>query len=398
MSESSYILKRKIKANISKIPYYIFGLLPIKKNKVVFSAFEGAGYCCNPKYIAEELIRRECTYGEKYELIWLVNDMTKEFPPEIIKRKNNLFNRAYHLSTAKIWIDNARKNYGTRKRKNQFYVLTWHGMIGFKSVGRLRGELFSKIAELVSKDDAKNVDVLLSNSDWCTNVWKKAFWNEPVVKTGSPRCDVLFNDRENKRKEIRQRYGISEDTQIVMCAPTFRGGSQTKERKVFAETGNIDFINLKRSFEINFGGKWVVFVRLHPQLALRGVSFGNEMGKDIIDVTNVDDMYELLAATDAFVSDYSSAVFDAALLRIPVFLYVDDLNEYVTDRGKLLWDYDDIPFPMARDNEELAWQIEKFDMKQYLEKLETIFNSIGLLEDGMSSKRVVEIIRKQIIE
>ena len=69
MSESSYILKRKIKANISKIPYYIFGLLPIKKNKVVFSAFEGAGYCCNPKYIAEELIRRECTYGEKYELI-----------------------------------------------------------------------------------------------------------------------------------------------------------------------------------------------------------------------------------------------------------------------------------------------------------------------------------------
>lgn len=398
MSERSYILKRKIKANISKIPYFIFGLLPIKKNKVVFSAFEGAGYCCNPKYIAEELIRRECTYGEKYELIWLVNDITKEFPPEIIKKKNNLLNRAYHLSTAKIWIDNARKNYGTRKRKNQFYVLTWHGMIGFKPVGRLRGELFSRIAELVSKDDAKNVDILLSNSDWCTNVWKKAFWNEPVVKTGSPRCDVLFNDREKKIKEVRQRYGISEDTQIVMCAPTFRGGSQTKERKVFAETGNIDFINLKRNFEINFGGKWVVFVRLHPQLALRGVSFGNEIGKDIIDVTNVDDMYELLAAMDAFVSDYSSAVFDAALLRIPVFLYVDDINDYVTDRGKLLWDYDDIPFPMARDNEELAWQIEKFDMKQYLEKLEIIFNSIGLLEDGMSSKRVVEIIRKQIIE
>ena len=58
MSEKSYILKRKIKAGLSKIPYIIFGFLPIRKNKIVFSAFEGAGYCCNPKYIAEELIRQ----------------------------------------------------------------------------------------------------------------------------------------------------------------------------------------------------------------------------------------------------------------------------------------------------------------------------------------------------
>ena len=142
MSEKSYILKRKIKAGFSKILYIIFDCLPIRSNKIVFSAFEGAGYCCNPKYIAEELIKREHLYGEKYEMIWLVNDMTKEFPNEIIKKKNNLFNRAYHLSTAKVWVDNARKNYGTRKRKNQFYILTWHGMIGFKPVGRLRGELF----------------------------------------------------------------------------------------------------------------------------------------------------------------------------------------------------------------------------------------------------------------
>ena len=85
MSEKSYILKRKIKAGLSKIPYIIFGFLPIRKNKIVFSAFEGAGYCCNPKYIAEELIRQERSYGEKYEMLWLVNDMTKEFPNEIIK-------------------------------------------------------------------------------------------------------------------------------------------------------------------------------------------------------------------------------------------------------------------------------------------------------------------------
>lgn len=61
--------------------------------------------------------------------------------------------------------------------------------------------MFSRIAEIVSKADAKNVDALLSNSDWCTNIWENAFWDEPVKKTGSPRCDVLFNERDKKERK-----------------------------------------------------------------------------------------------------------------------------------------------------------------------------------------------------
>ena len=124
MKINTYILKRKLKAEICRIPYYICGLLPVKKNKIVFSAFEGGGYCCNPKYIAEELIDREKKSNNfaMYDMYWLVNDISKEFPPQIKKIKNNLWNRAYHLSTAGIWIDNARKNYGTRKRKQQHYI------------------------------------------------------------------------------------------------------------------------------------------------------------------------------------------------------------------------------------------------------------------------------------
>lgn len=125
---------------------------------------------------------------------------------------------------------------------------------------------------------------------------------------------------------------------------------------------------------------------------MHGISVGNDASKGIIDVTLVDDMYELLAATDAFVSDYSSAAFDAALLRIPVFLYVDDLDDYVADRGKLLWNVEDIPFPMVKNNNDLRRVIEKFDLKEYLEKLEQMYNDIGLIEDGMATNRVVNLI------
>lgn len=396
-SEEKYIRKRRYRANASRILYYLFGMLPIHENKITFSAFEGAGYCCNPKYIAEELIAKERAGNVEYELVWLVNDIKKEFPPEIKKVKNTLWNRAYHLSTSKIWVDNARKNWGTRKRKGQFYIQTWHGPVGFKPVGRLRGNLFSKIGELVSVADAKNVDVLLSNSDWCTDKWERSFWGEHVEKTGSPRCDIIINKRDVQYKKVRDEFNISPESKIVLYAPTFRGGSQNQKREVFAEEFTIDFELLRKSLREKFGGNWYIFVRLHPQLTLRMQKANIVRDKHIIDISYKDDLYEYLAAIDVAVTDYSTVAFDAANMRIPVFLYVDDYEEYVEDRGQLLWKYDEIPFPMAESNSSLSESIINFSYDDYLEKLEHTFCEMGLLEDGNATKRVINIIEAKMV-
>ncbi len=390
--ENLYILKRRIKAGVCRIPYYICGLLHIQEKKIVFSAFEGAGYCCNPKYIAEEILQRNLKKDAAYQLYWLVNDISKELPESIVKVKNTLWNRAYHLSTAKIWVDNARKNYGTRKRKGQFYILTWHGAIGFKSVGRIRGENFSKIAELVSKSDARNVDLLLSNSRWCSNIWKKAFWNEPVKITGSPRCDILINRRKEQYQKVRKEYALPDHAKILIYAPTFRGGSQGTTREVFAESSTLDYNGLRIALHNRFSGEWYVMIRLHPQLTLRMQKIQMERERHIIDISERDDLYEVLAGADAFISDYSSAAFDASLMRIPVFLYADDIKDYVADRGALTWKIEDIPFPLSQNNEELQELVYSFDEERYLEGLENCLNKMGVLEDGKASQRVVNLI------
>lgn len=389
--ENLYIFKRRIKAGACRIPYYICGLLHIQKKKIVFSAFEGGGYCCNPKYIAEELLRKNHGKDTGYKLYWLVNDISKEFPEGIVKVKNTLWNRAYHLSTAKIWVDNARKNYGTRKRKGQFYILTWHGAIGFKPVGRLRGENFSKIAELVSKSDARNVDLLLSNSQWCSNIWETAFWNEPVKITGSPRCDILINRRKEQYQKVRKEYGLPDQAKLVIYAPTFRGGSQGTTREVFSELFTLDFGRMRMALHGRFGGEWYIMLRLHPQLTLRMQKIKMEKGSYIIDISEKDDLYEVLAGADAFVSDYSSAAFDASLMRIPVFLYADDIKDYVADRGSLTWKIEDIPFPLSQSNEELQELICSFDEEHYLNALENCLNKMEVLEDGKASQRVVNL-------
>ena len=101
--------------------------------------------------------------------------------------KNNLWNRAFHLSTAGVWIDNARKNYGTRKRKGQLYIQTWHGQNSLKPVGKLRGESFSKIARIVTQADAKQIDCFLVDSQWSKNMFSQSFYGENFAVTGSPR-------------------------------------------------------------------------------------------------------------------------------------------------------------------------------------------------------------------
>ena len=136
-------------------------------------------------------------------------------------------------------------------------------------------------------------------------------------------------------------------------------------------------------------------MRLHPQLVARNIMINNS-GKCIIDISKVDDMYEVLAGCDAFITDYSSAAFDAMIMKIPVFLYCHDYKEYEGERGKLLWDLKDnkFPFPMAETNEELNRNIVSFKNKEYCSRLENFMNKVGMQEDGMGAKTVVEWIDK----
>ncbi len=391
--EDLYILRRKLQALLTNLFYRCLWILPVKKNKIVFTTFEGdGGYSCNPRYIAEELLRRV----QDYEMVWLVNDMRKQFPAGIRKVKNTFWNRAYHLVTAGVWIDNSRKAYGTAKRKCQLYIQTWHAGLFFKPVGKYRGKLFPRIAYLVSEYDSKLADYVLSNSDWCTERYPDVLlYDGEIIKTGSPRCDVFFGGRrEQKYKEIRERYSIPQEAKIVTFAPTFRGGSQKGKRQVFSETTTLDFDKLVTALHDRFGGEWYVLLRLHPQLAAKrnAMSVESEI-KNIIDVSQADDMNELLAATDVFITDYSSAAFDALIIPIPVFLYCEDLQDYTKERGQFMWDISALPFPVAETNANLEETIRCFDSPNYNQEAIEFNDKNGVFEDGNASERAAELIR-----
>lgn len=394
-SESSYIRMRKRKAKFLSFLFMMMRVFPVKRNKIVFAAFEGdGGFGCNPRYIAEELHRR----NKNLEMIWLTHDINHGFPEYIRPVHDTKLNTAYHLSTAKVWVDNYRKPFGTLKREGQIYIQTWHASIGFKAVGLFRGDAFPQIARIVSEWDSNLADYFLSNSDYCDRIYPhKLLYDGPTLRTGSPRCDIIVGDRTQIRQVIRNRYNLPADKRIVLYAPTFRSGAQKGKKQVTANPITIDFERITDALSHKFGGDWIVMLRLHPQLAAIYDQMPlNEKYDCTMDVSQADDTSELIAASDVLITDYSSCAFDAMYGGIPVFLYADDMEDYVEKRGQFMWKADELPFSIATDNESLENNIRMFDGEKYQSQKDDFINMQGVCEDGHASERVADEIEKWI--
>ncbi|MBD5521766.1 MAG: hypothetical protein HDR03_11225 [Lachnospiraceae bacterium] len=393
--EEWYIYKRKLKAFFHSLPFYICRVFPINTHKIVMWTLEGkGGYGDSPKYIAEEIIKRNRGGKEKYEIIWLADDPEKEFPAYIKTVRNTLWKRAYHLSTAAFWIGNTRTDYGTRKRHNTIYIQTWHAIVGLKPIGKQRGSRLPRMARIVSEYDSGLIDYVLSGNEWSNKMWPDGLlYYGAMLQTGVPRCDVLFYGKDQMHRKYREKYDLPQDVSIILYAPTFRGGSQSGRRSVNADIGSLNFEKLIDALERRFGGTWYVFLRLHPQVAEESHSIiEKEKNGRVIDVSHYADMNELIAASDVFLTDYSSSIFESAIMMQPGFLFVEDEEEYVKDRGELVFRLKELPFPVAYDMEGLERHIEMFDQTQYESDLKKFMEMLGMFEDGMASGRVVDLI------
>lgn len=410
MKESLYIKKRQLQAKLLSLQFFLCRIFPIKRNLIVVCTFEGkGGFGCNPKYVVKALHEKH----PDLEFVWLVNQnaMDKNFPDYVKKVENSGWKRAYYLTRAKVWIDNYRKPYGTVKRKGQYYLNTNHYTLGIKTVGLWRGAGFSKMAYLVSKNDSDMIDDLIIDSKFGEIMSPKGLvYDGLYLKTGAPRCDVLYGNRTELKREYRRKKNLPEDAKILMFAPTFREGAKDGKRFVYSEEWTVDFGRLIRNLERRFGGKWYIAFRVHPQLAPGFEDYKNpQIEGRIINESQADDLYEILAAMDAYMTDYSSACFEAGFAKMPVFIYADDIKQYEHDRGSLFWNMAEnprgnvtanqdilrgldvtFPFPIATNNEELEKDIVEFDEIMYEKKLEKFHTDLGLVFTGHASETVAK--------
>ena len=131
-----------------------------------------------------------------------------------------------------------------------------------------------------------------------------------------------------------------------------------------------------------------ILVRLHPNLIGKVDTSSLVAFDNVIDATRYHDMQELLCVADMLITDYSSSMFDFAMLKRPCILYATDVNKY--DRG-YYFDLKELPFPLAENEENLLHIINNFSKEDYMKSLDTFLtDTIGLYENGNAAQSIMK--------
>ncbi|MFI2427399.1 CDP-glycerol glycerophosphotransferase family protein [Streptomyces sp. NPDC018955] len=217
-------------------------------------------------------------------------------------------------------------------------------------------------------------------------VWERAFpCHFTSLRTGSPRNDVLVAAPADRRRAVRERLGVPDGDTVVLYAPT---------RRDYRRDGLVERLDLAR-FAACLGEGRTLVVRLHPSLAAgpaRGLGLSELHRRGVlVDATDEPETQDVLLAADVLVTDYSSIMFDYALLDRPIVVYADDWDAYRASRGAYLDITAEAPGHVARSPWELAWLFDSGAWKdEEAARLRSAFRKrFCEFDDGRAAERVV---------
>lgn len=383
-------IKNKIKHLFYFVVFRFFSMFPLK-NKVVATSFNGMKYEDNPRFIVETLRR----IGRNIDFVWLVDSSCCYLVPNYIRKVpfQLTLRTVYEMATAKVWISNNLFNRDVKKRKGQIYFETWHGGLGIKRiVADVQGYPQKEFEKL--RNFLKIADLFVSNSDHLNSVYRSALGYEGLIwKCGYPKNDALCGDCSKEIKRLRDALNLQSDTKIFVYAPTFRESIWRDKDNYDISVYDVDYSRVLSALEKKFSGNWVVCVRWHP--ALKAIANKLKKPSNIIDVTNYPDMVELVKGCDAFMTDYSSCIFDAALVKKPCFMFTLDFDKYKSEQG-VYYELEELPFSYARNNNELVENIINFSNDDYQSKWNAFKERMGLYESGHAAEDIAYVISEYL--
>ena len=344
----------------------------MKKNRIVFISNRREAISGNYEYIYDKLI------DNKKLDIRTVFDTTEGYL--------TCFKYGYYMATAKVLLvdDYIELIYKLPRREDNYLIQVWHACGAFKTFG------FSRLGRPGGQKQKNNAH---RNYDFCTvssseicKYYAEGFGLslEKVVPTGVPRTDVFFSKeyKEKARSEIYSKYPELKDKKVILFAPTFRGNGK---KTGFYPENRFDFIKLYEHFK----GEYVIIIKHHPFVNNR-VEIPAEYEGKIIDMSENEELNELLFITDILITDYSSVVFEASLLDIPMLFYSFDLQNYIATRG-FYYEYDSfVPGKIVYNMDSLIEAIDKKDFES--EKIDAFKHKFFDELDGKAGKRVADLV------
>ncbi|WP_251392335.1 CDP-glycerol glycerophosphotransferase family protein [Mediterraneibacter agrestimuris] len=406
-TERSYFFPHKEELHIYHFNW-LYSRLKIKK-KIIFRSgnyhyIPGWDYTDNAKALFEYMIREG--YNQDYQMIWLVHE-PHDFP-EINKFHNvkaisyewpktgNLIQKIryfYHLRTAKyLFFTDAM--YWTRFcTEEQIRVNLWHGN-GFKAKKNKNGAALDAYFDYTTVSGPLYLKLHEKYLGCSIN---------KIFDTGLAKEDLLFMPPEKGLDEI---LGIPKAGKYIFWLPTFRVTVQElqslNEYEIESETGLPVLTTMARVEELNSLLRELdifLIIKLHPvqeNSVVTKLDLSNIRVLTHIDISQTSyQINNLLAVSDALISDFSSVAVDYILRDKPLAFVLEDEELYKKSRGfvfdplkdylpgKELYNYEDME-SFFRD---VANGIDPSEEKRH--KMLPLMHSH---QDGNSCKRILELV------
>ncbi|MFJ4715761.1 CDP-glycerol glycerophosphotransferase family protein [Streptomyces sp. NPDC088785] len=301
--------------------------LPVSRGTVVFESHMGACYGDSPRAVHEELVARR----RGARVVWSYADDPTGFPADATLVRRWSWRYLWALARAEWWVDNQGFPHALDKPRHTTYLQTWHGS-AYKRMGY--DEIRHKMRNAPQREQLMRAvarfDRFLVRSEHDVTTLARAYRipEERLMRVGYPRNDRLVAARERDEREGRfprpdlaAALGIPDHRTVVLYAPTFRGTPENKQARLLLDV---------REFAERFGDTHTLLVRAHyMEVATLPVTPPGT----VLDVSRHHDVSELLCLADVLVTDYSSIMFDYALLDRPIVHFAPDLDAYTAERG-----------------------------------------------------------------
>ena len=332
-----------------------------------------------------------------------------------------------------VFLDNAFLPLAFFKvRRGTSVIQLWHGTGTVKKFGQHvnTGELKALEARC-----GRNISTVVVSSEATRSLYAECF-GVPVEKVqilGLPRTDIFFD----KDFPARARAAFRENFKFILYAPTFRDDPADEQTQLERIS---EFVT---AFKAEMPADTVLGLRLHPSLAGQlqlspteqlcsapakqsqsvaeaqitvgrlqpGVLYQNAFGRPqsevehctesvasspmVLDLSNYSGINTLLGAADVLITDYSSIIFEYALLRRPMLFYAYDLERFENNDRGFYRDYRSyVPGPVSTDIRKLMADLKAAMAQPGSLSFDSFIRDSYAFTDGRSAERVLNYVLK----
>jgi teichoic acid ribitol-phosphate primase len=360
-------------AALLRVLRWLFGFLRIRRRRVVLATARLPKLEGNLAYLYAAMRERR----PDLEYVLLLEPYSYGFAGKL-KYLARLARGMYYLQTARLFIvDNAYLPIHVGPHRGGTTVVqVWHAVGALKRFGV---DTVTPLGEPERTFLHRHYDYVIAAAEAARSPYAAALRTpeERVLPLGGPRTDFFFDPdaMAAARSRILAAHPALAGRRVVLYAPTFRGRGRAKRA-----AGGLDVARLRAKLP----AEYAVVLKTHPNLDPATTPTD---GYDVV-VDPATEINELFAATDVLITDYSSSIFEWALLGRPLVLLTADLAEYEKDPGLYLDYRTQMVGTQVRDADGAAEAIlgNRFDLAPYAAFVE---RNLGAC-DGRASERFVE--------